>query len=332
MLGGFDYDVLEVFYNLPPAQLNRLFDIYGRRHGWKALSYARDTYLKWKNGRVTPSGQTVGRLLDILPLVIDFDAKCDLIRSLRARHRKKESHNLTVTIADWRGAVVPLVTHVIKKAYTATLPEAVEKRLTWLSSGDAQAARAILAQAEAYQGALTVRLLEHEFAAIERVLETLKRSKVSHRITLPYGDINLTLKRTNPMPEDENQSIAPRKDNSLFKPRAEDIFDDIFASLDEKQAGQIKAKAAEEFTKIIAEKKRAEHRAVNAHTEMQSFIETADTMDTRRRDYQMKGRFESASGSTEIQVGRNWSTNLFTGVIVGVGLILLILYVIKNYL
>jgi hypothetical protein len=328
---GFDQDILDEFYKLTPRQLSSLFGNYERKYGRSAASYARKTYPGWKSGGTRPSAKTVGRLLESLPEVLGFEAKCELLRKLRVRHRKPESHILKVSTADWQESVVPLVKRLILKAHSASLPASVEQRLTWLSNNDAKAAQALLARSEVYEGALSVSLLKHEFSAIESALSVLTRSRVKHTITLPYGNIHLNIKRAKHMPKDDDQSLTRRDESSpLFKPRAEDLFDDVFSSLDEQQAGKVKAKAAEESMRIIAEKKRAEIKTANARHDIRDFIENADGMEKRKKDYQMKGRFESASGSTEIQVGRNWSQTLLTiGVVVAI-LIIVALYALKG--
>ena len=82
-LGGFDKDILERFYSLTPDQLSRLFNIYSDSYGDGPAAYARRTYQDWKQGEVRPSVQTINRLLDSLPLVLNFDGKCELLRKLR---------------------------------------------------------------------------------------------------------------------------------------------------------------------------------------------------------------------------------------------------------
>ena len=193
-VGGFDKDVLERFYALTPDQLARLFNIYSEVYGDGPAAYARKTYADWKHGAVRRSVQTVHRLLDSLPLVLSFDGKCELLRRLRERHRKPEHHTLKVKIDDWQEHVVPLVRSVIQKSYHANLPEAIERRLTWLSNGDMQDARAILAHSQAMEGAVAVTLLQDEMRNIETAIANLDgKGKVTHTIRLPYGHIHLKI-------------------------------------------------------------------------------------------------------------------------------------------
>ena len=80
-IGGFDEDILERFYTLTPDQLAHLFNIYATEYGNGPAAYARKTYAHWKRGGVRPSFLTINRLLDSLPLVLNFDSKCELLRS-----------------------------------------------------------------------------------------------------------------------------------------------------------------------------------------------------------------------------------------------------------
>jgi len=332
-LGGFDRDVLERFYSLSPEQLARLFNIYSDTYGDGPAAYARKTYPEWKQGAVRPSALTINRLLDNLPLVLNFDGKCELLRKLRERHRKPEHHSLKVKADDWKEHVIPLVRTVIQKAYRANLPEAIERRLTWLSNGDMQTARAILAHAQALEGAVAVAMLQDEMRIIEDALTNLDgKGKVTHTIRLPYGHIQLKISGRRGMDKESETpaELVRQKDSSLFKPTAEDIFEDVFSDLDQEQAAHVKATAAEEAMRLVAEKKRGEIKYANASRDIANFVNNADLMDQRRKDYQMSAEFEGASGVTKIQVGRNWSKTLIAGGAIGILLVLILLYVLTR--
>lgn len=332
MMGGFDHDVLEKFYLLTPDQLARLLNIYSDEYGTGAATYARRTYADWKSGATRPSAQTINRLLDSLPRVLNFDGKCDLLRKLRERHHQPESHSIKVNVDDWKDRVIPLVKTVIEKAYRSNLPEVIERRLTWLASGDMQAARAILSHSQAIEGAVAVRLLQEEMQNIDAALTNLQgRKKVTHTICLPYGNIHLSISGRRTMSNnDDSTDLVKQNQTGLFKPRAEDIFDDVFTDLDQDQARQVKARAADEAMRIIAEKKRGEVKFENASRDIANFVHNADLMEERKKDYQMSGQFESASGVTKIQVGRNWTTTVVAGSIAAIVLLVILFYVFKT--
>jgi hypothetical protein len=170
MCGGIDGDILEVFLSVERKTLDKVFSAYDRVYGKSAADYAKRTYKKWRAGIVSPSGQTLERLVDTLPPLLSFGAKCELLRKLRERNRKKEVHRLKVDISNWANAVIPIVSRLVGKAYSAELPEIVEQRLNWLSSGDMQAAKTILVEAEAQEGRNAVALLRQEFQNIDALL------------------------------------------------------------------------------------------------------------------------------------------------------------------
>jgi preprotein translocase subunit SecF len=82
--------------------------------------------------------------------------------------------------------------------------------------------------------------------------------------------------------------------------------------------------------RLVAEKKRGEIKYANASRDIANFVNNADLMDQRRKDYQMSAEFEGASGVTKIQVGRNWSKTLIAGGTIGVLLVLILLYVLTR--
>jgi len=129
---------------------------------------------------------------------------------------------------------------------------------------------------------------------------------------------------------DNGTELVRQNDNRLFKPTAEDIFDDVFTDLDQEQAAQLKARAAEEAMRLVAEKKRGEIKYANASRDIENFVNNADLMDQRKKDYQMSAEFEGASGITKIQVGRNWSKTLVVGGTIAILLLLILVYVLAK--
>ncbi len=100
----------------------------------------------------------------------------------------------------------------------------------------------------------------------------------------------------------------------------------MFTDLDQEQAAHVKAKAAEEAMRLLAEKKRGEIKYANASRDIANFVTNADLMEERKKDYQMSAEFEGASGVTKIQVGRNWSKTLIaSSSIIGILLVVILL-------
>ena len=114
---------------------------------------------------------------------------------------------------------------------------------------------------------------------------------------------------------DENDDLIPQK-QSLFPLTADDIVDNALQSLDEQQAREVTKKAADEVVRIAVEKRKAEYRSDRAQEEMRNLINNANLLDEKVGDYRINSTFETATGTTSVEIKKS-KTN-FTLVIVGV--------------
>ena len=108
---------------------------------------------------------------------------------------------------------------------------------------------------------------------------------------------------------DEKEGLAPQK-QSLFGLSADDVLDNALQNLDERQAADVTKKAAEEVVRVAVEKRRAEHRADAAREEMRALVENANLLDRRGGDYQIDSSFETATGTTKVQIRKSATTRL----------------------
>jgi hypothetical protein len=120
---------------------------------------------------------------------------------------------------------------------------------------------------------------------------------------------------------DENDDLIPQK-QSLFPLTADDIVDNALQSLDEQQAREVTKKAADEVVRIAVEKRKAEYRSDRAQEEMRNLINNANLLDDKVGDYKINSTFETATGTTSVEIKKS-KTNT-TLVIVGVVLIVLL--------
>jgi hypothetical protein len=115
--------------------------------------------------------------------------------------------------------------------------------------------------------------------------------------------------------------LIPQK-QSLFPLTADDIVDNALQSLDEQQAREVTKKAADEVVRIAVEKRKAEYRSDRAQEEMRNLINNANLLDDKVDDYKINSTFETATGTTSVEIKKS-KTNT-TLVIVGVVLIVLL--------
>lgn len=188
-------DLINVLFGLENESLNELFKLYGKEFGRGAAYYARRTYLKWKSGKVRPSHQTFQRFLLRLPKVMSYDLKCEVLRKLMQEYCAKDFYELDVSKDDWEAKLTPLVQTIIEKTYTASLPQAVEEKLQWLTEADMQQAQNILKYSQVEEGKISVSMLRQEISDIENLVQNVKgNTTVRHELKLPYGKINLKIK------------------------------------------------------------------------------------------------------------------------------------------
>jgi len=189
-------ELVSALLHLPEAELKDLFDLYKREFGPGPARYARRTLKKWKVGKVQPATQTFQRFLIHLPSVMSYDMKCEVLRHFMETYSAKDEYNVEVFTDDWETVLEPLVTQIIDKAFTAQLPDEVERKLRWLGDGDMRAAQEILRHSQAEEIKIMVGQMRNEFAAIDELLshDHLK-PRVTHVLDFPYGTINLKVKR-----------------------------------------------------------------------------------------------------------------------------------------
>jgi hypothetical protein len=108
---------------------------------------------------------------------------------------------------------------------------------------------------------------------------------------------------------DDKEELVPQK-QSLFGLSADDVLDNALQNLDERQAADVTKKAAEEVVRVAVEKRRAEHRSDAARGEMRALIDNANLLDRRGGDYQIDSSFETATGTTKVQIRKSATTRL----------------------
>jgi len=131
---------------------------------------------------------------------------------------------------------------------------------------------------------------------------------------------------------DDSEELAPTKEQSLFPLRAEDILDNAFQNLDPHQAKDVSRKAAEEVLKMEVERRRAEQRSDAAHQEIKNIIESANLLDQTAGDYKINSTFQTASGTTNVEINKGkMNPRVVIAIVAGVLFLLLLLGFVMFY-
>jgi len=136
-LGGTDEDVKEYFFSLSPAELKVVFDEYERRHGQLKREYAEEAMPLWKSRVRHMSGLVAGRLFDLLPPSMPLDTKYGMVKTLWKKHCPGSNRFVVVGPDATVEAVSAFVeSHLMEVVLNYKIPEPLERRFRWLSTGD----------------------------------------------------------------------------------------------------------------------------------------------------------------------------------------------------
>lgn len=194
-LAGIDEDVLTIFNGLDKTRLEFLLTHYEAAHGESAANYARNKIPEWATGSVRASGQTIQRLMALVPKVLRPDEKYELLKKLYDFHRSisKERHVIFVVTgrsSDFRRQVSDLASKLCQKHDSQQLPSSVQQKISWVCDNDSMVARSIMAAVEKEQS-YTIASIGR--AAVDDLVRRVEMMDASisgcQTIELPYGTI-----------------------------------------------------------------------------------------------------------------------------------------------
>jgi hypothetical protein len=131
--------------------------------------------------------------------------------------------------------------------------------------------------------------------------------------------------------DDENDQLMPQK-QSLFPVNADDIVDNALQNLDETQAREVTKKAADEVVRLAVEKRKAEYRSDRAQEEMRNLIHNVDLLDEKVSDYKINSTFETATGTTAVEIKKSKTTLTIIVAAAAVSVFLAILFLVFWFL
>lgn len=124
---------------------------------------------------------------------------------------------------------------------------------------------------------------------------------------------------------DDDDELVPQK-QSLFPVTAEDIVDNALQNLDENQAREVSKKAADEIVRLAVEKRKAEYRTDRAQEEMRNLIDNANLLDQRVGDYKINSTFETATGTTSVEIKKSRANLIVASAAVAAIIFLIVMY------
>lgn len=138
-------DVTAFFYALSGARKRAFFDQYERKYGWKARQYAEKTFGSWQSGAVQMSGQTAGRLFELIPPLMSAAERQELIK--RLWERSSPTSNTVVVVK--RDATLSSIEREVESRLMNALgphsiPSGLRRAYSWLHGDEAHVVEQLL--------------------------------------------------------------------------------------------------------------------------------------------------------------------------------------------
>lgn len=137
LLGGTDVDVKKYFFSLPDAELKNVLDEYEKQYGASKREYAEQAFPEWRRGRKQMSGLVAERLFNLLPPRMPIATKYDMVRTIWEKYSPRS--NIAFVIGpdcDPELIVKEIEQQLLSHVTRYKIPEAMENRFAWISSGD----------------------------------------------------------------------------------------------------------------------------------------------------------------------------------------------------
>lgn len=189
-------EIKNAFLNLGPDALEELLADYGSIHGEAAERYAKNTFPKWKSRAVHLSGQTMERLVELVPPYLSPEQRYGLLTKVLEHNKpsKKQCKTIRIDIKEPSSGFAELddaLRGLLKNDPLAHLPEQVMKAATWLYDDDVTACRAMLAQAENKENELIRTNAKREIELLKKAIASGQIKSASYTVEMPAGKLSV---------------------------------------------------------------------------------------------------------------------------------------------
>jgi len=191
-------EIRQAFLALDEDALDELFKDYGAIHGDSAEAYARKTFPAWKSGKTNLSGQTLERLVGLVPPYLEPEQRMALVKLLAEKHESKGFNRPRQSISiniEAPGLAFAEIDAALQKMETedvlAHIPEHVMAAATWLYDDDVTAARSVLAEAKRAKNEIMKRAARKELELLKRTIASGQVKTATYSVELPAGILNV---------------------------------------------------------------------------------------------------------------------------------------------
>lgn len=196
LLGNVVGNIRQAFFELDRDDADELFEEYGLLYGNSAESYARKTYPSWKNGRTGLSGQTMERLIELVPPYLSADQRYELLQIVLKKYKKPKPYkSIRINIKNPDEGLALFETELAAMRQDdalAYLPDGLLNAAKWLYDDDLTSARAMLAQAEKIENEIIKANAVRDIQLLKDAIYSKKVNAASYSVEMPAGRISVT--------------------------------------------------------------------------------------------------------------------------------------------
>jgi len=195
LFGGAVGDVKQAFLALDDDALDALLEDYSALHGDQAGKYARKTFPSWKSGATKLSGQTMERLVELVPPYLSSEQRFSLLRQVLQKNKPPKPYkSIRINVKEPVGGCAELDSALASMQHhdvLAHVPEKVMQAASWLYDDDITAARAMLAEAERKENAIILASATREIALLKRTIQSGQVKSASFSVQMPAGNLSV---------------------------------------------------------------------------------------------------------------------------------------------
>lgn len=190
-------DIKDAFLKLNPQALDALFSDYGSAYGNNAEKYARKTFDGWKTGEIKLSGQTLQRLIELVPPYLSNEQRIKIVQALFDKYRHFSGHhNVKIDILEPDEGFRQLdsiLDSISVDEQLSNIPSRVMDAATWLYDNDITAARALLAQVDKHEHDIIRRSAKTEIEILKKAIKAGQIESASYTLKLPNGNLEVNV-------------------------------------------------------------------------------------------------------------------------------------------
>jgi hypothetical protein len=190
-------DIKKSFLAFHGNALDALLRRYSALYGDQAGKYARKTFPMWQCSVTKLSGQTMERLIVLVPPYLSPEQRFSLLQKVLKKNKPSKPYksiriNMRKPVGGWAELDAMLASMQHYDLF-ADLPERVMKAAHWLYANDITAARAMLAEAERKENDIIRASATREIALLKRTVQSGQVKSGSYSVKMPAGNLSVEL-------------------------------------------------------------------------------------------------------------------------------------------